>query len=744
MKNIDKENQSNIFRKLDEFDMSIRLSNLLKEQNLLYVGDLAILQRHQLLRFPNIGKTTIKEIDSLLNSLGLYLGMNIPDWPPDAEVDKVLNENINFKIHRPIDTYPEKSKKLTDIKNYNLHKDNRLLFYLSKDLFNSLTRIENVLNKNVCIKDIAEKKIDFDDLKLKKSIGRKSIFLLEHYNNFENLEELILSRPDLSRKNLIEINSEEIEKMILEDIEDLRNNFNKRNKIIFDCQFGYKRDILTLEKTAEEVSKNENIRLTRERIRQIASRIKRQISHKNPRNNFKIKKYLEEKQGEGFHKLFPKLDEVFTDTDLHNSKDIKQDRLTTFLECYCGVKEGSFVTPERELKGNFNPGQLEEIFSEVPSPIEIADFNQDVQEIFGYNLDMASEAIKFMNENNLIKIYKDKVYPIKMTKHNEAAHILLKFPNGLFWKDVYLIMNESFTANSHNLNRPTPGMELNRNESLYLSDKGTYKHIKFLEVKSNADEICKNTLSVLKGKNSKSMKLIHVHNIIKKNNVKPSCNIGYFNLRAIIRDYGSKHGIFFKGRSSVDSVSLEKDFKYLTGKDNIYNIIKNSEKAIHEDDIFRLIKRSKEQNQGMLISMWAEQLLSEEKVMRVGPKLWYETNKGLQMCNISILLENLMKLFDKYEVVSVNYFTKYINQKMNLAFSYYYYDSIFKIFSTKKDLFYSNNYLCKKKIDIGTKIIYQKYFHKDLSLGENVKRVDNLGIAVLKTQFLNSAYYYSK
>ena len=126
--------------------------------------------------------------------------------------------------------------------------------------------------------------------------------------------------------------------MILEDIEDLRNNFNKRNKIIFDCQFGYKRDILTLEKTAEEVSKNENIRLTRERIRQIASRIKRQISHKNPRNNFKIKKYLEEKQGEGFHKLFPKLDEVFTDTDVHNSKDIKQDRLTNFLEFYCNVK----------------------------------------------------------------------------------------------------------------------------------------------------------------------------------------------------------------------------------------------------------------------------------------------------------------------------------------------------------------------------------------------------------------------
>ena len=304
MKNIDKENQSNIFRKLDEFDMSIRLSNLLIEQNLLYVGDLAILERHQLLRFPNIGKTTIKEIDSLLNSLGLYLGMDIPDWPPDAEVDKVLNENINFKIHRPIDTYPEKSKKLTDIKNYNLHKDNRLLSYFSKDAINPLTRIENVLNKNICIKDIAEKKINFDDLKRQKRIGRKSIFLLEHYNNFENLEELLLSRPDLAQDSLIEITSEVIEKMILEDIENLRNNFNNRNKLIFDCQFGYKRNILTLEKTADEVSKTENIRLTRERIRQIISKIKRQISHRNSRNNFKIKQYLEKKQEKDFINYF--------------------------------------------------------------------------------------------------------------------------------------------------------------------------------------------------------------------------------------------------------------------------------------------------------------------------------------------------------------------------------------------------------------------------------------------------------
>ena len=41
-----------------------------------------------------------------------------------------------------------------------------------------------------------------------------------------------------------------------------------------------------------------------------------------------------------------------------------------------------------------------------------------------------------------------------------------------------------------------------------------------MEAKSEAEEICKNSLYILKEKNSKIMKLIHIHNIIKKNNIK--------------------------------------------------------------------------------------------------------------------------------------------------------------------------------------------------------------------------------
>ena len=99
---------------------------------------------------------------------------------------------------------------------------------------------------------MAEKKINLANLKGKKNIGRRSIELLEYYYKIENFEKLISSRSDLGQDILVEVNSMEIEKMILEDIENLRNNYNERYKIVFDCQFGYKRNILSLEKTADE------------------------------------------------------------------------------------------------------------------------------------------------------------------------------------------------------------------------------------------------------------------------------------------------------------------------------------------------------------------------------------------------------------------------------------------------------------------------------------------------------------
>ena len=56
-----------------------------------------------MLRTPNFGRKSLNEIKEVLNTMSLYLGMEIPNWPPDniAELSKKLEEiTINETWHR--------------------------------------------------------------------------------------------------------------------------------------------------------------------------------------------------------------------------------------------------------------------------------------------------------------------------------------------------------------------------------------------------------------------------------------------------------------------------------------------------------------------------------------------------------------------------------------------------------------------------------------------------------------------
>ena len=79
---------------------------------------------------------------------------------------------------------------------------------------------------------------------------------------------------------------------------------------------------------------------------------------------------------------------------------------------------------------------------------------------------------------------------------------------------------------------------------------------------------------------------------------------------------------------------------------------------------------------------------------------------------------------------------------MNLAFSYYYYDSIFKIFAKKKNLYYYYAYIGKNDEKIFNRFLYQKYFEKKLSLKQNIEKIKRNKIAVHENQFVNAQYYY--
>ena len=86
----------NLLKKVDDLELSVRSMNCLKNDNIIYIGDLVQKTEPEMLRTPNFGRKSLNEIKEVLNSMSLYLGMEVPKWPPDniSELSKKLEDNI--------------------------------------------------------------------------------------------------------------------------------------------------------------------------------------------------------------------------------------------------------------------------------------------------------------------------------------------------------------------------------------------------------------------------------------------------------------------------------------------------------------------------------------------------------------------------------------------------------------------------------------------------------------------------
>ena len=93
---VEPEFNKNLLKKVDELELSVRSMNCLKNDNIIYIGDLVQKTEGEMLRTPNFGRKSLNEIKEVLGSMSLYLGMEIPNWPPEniAELSQKLEENI--------------------------------------------------------------------------------------------------------------------------------------------------------------------------------------------------------------------------------------------------------------------------------------------------------------------------------------------------------------------------------------------------------------------------------------------------------------------------------------------------------------------------------------------------------------------------------------------------------------------------------------------------------------------------
>ena len=756
-----------LFIKIDELDLlSVRSLNCLKNENIIYVGDLIQLTENYLLKSNNFGRKSLEELKNILSSMSLYLGMELSNWPPENmsdEIlfmsDEILLKNLKIINNNELDTQIPFSKlKINILKEWFLSVRTvnclkalgiefvgDLIQWTKLDLLHSrnfgrksLIELQKYLEKNSL--DLGSHNLininvwDRERLILKNDINKnesskKLVELTVSSSLFIDFDEFKKEQSSCN-KIIIEkqLSKEELEKIIIKDIKKIIELFKERPKEIFLSRYGYLQKYETLEDLGKK------FKITRERVRQIEGKIDDSIGSIGLVDRGSLLRYFSQYEFVSFHKLFPQLDKDFLSVQNNSNKDISGDRLTTFIENYCGVKSNFFKTPERELV-NFDENKLLEIFQVTRSGVTRENFEEIIKDNFGYNNFVCQSAITFMEKTNLIKIINNNIYPLDLTRSAEVANILLDYPNGLHWKKIIKIGNSSYTKNKWSEDRLMSDHSLDMvvNRNIYLSDRGTHKSLKFFIEINRYEEILDKFIFELKKLNKVTEFMEKVYKLVIQD--EQFIGLNFYDARAVIKIYGQEKGIFHTGRSGTNTIGLIKNISPINLKQKIKNIIYEKGEEIHYQEILSTLTKT---NEDVPINQALDKLVDDLTIFRIDMGTYLKYEDAINLCNIVEIKDYLEELLSNYEFITSGFIREKINDDLGYALSTYYYASLVKIIAKDNGWFCSSNYLSKKqKRTMTTDEYIRSNYEGNLSINENFT-IFSKKIGVSKTYFYNT------
>ena len=599
----------------------------------------------------------------------------------------------------------------------------------SLDEINDLLKKKNYLDKKINNSnwyDIRQK-LDFENKIYPEdngSFSNKHSFKKSLFKDFKYVREIHLNENKITIPN--ESKATEVEKLIIEDIEQIISLLDDRMVTFFKGRYGYNEKC----KTLEELGKL--FQITRERVRQLEKSLNQSLYKLGKIDKKSLINYFKKYEFISFHKLFPKLDKKFTNT-ARGIEEISGDKLTYFIENFCGVDEKFFKTPERVL-WSFDEQKLASIFQVVQSGIDKESFLETIQDSYGYNKFVASSALEFMQNKKLIKIHDNKVYAIKINRSQEVINILLNYPDGLHWKEIAKIANNSFTKNKWNMNRPGGDYSLSpyRNKEIYLSERGTIKLFKFCPAIKDKDAIIEFFINYLNEKNKKEVSLeIAFKELLKYENFK---NLNFYDARAIIKNYGSERGIFHNGRSGTNTISFDKNVKRISLKDKILEIIESSDDEIHYKDIYEKLQKTDED---LPLDVHISDLVNNGSIFKTSPGTFLNINSAIILCDKNEVKDFLNKLLNNYEFITTSFIREQVNESLGYNLSNFYYNSLCRILSKNNSWFCGTNYLSKlKKKESSIETYIKNLINNDLSTNENFEIISKK-IGISKSYFYN-------
>ena len=738
-------------KEIKKEELSQRLINSLTSHGVNTINDLIQYTDKQLMSFQNFGETLLQEVKNFLTYYNLSLGNKLiyDDCLKKGEIieDNKLNSHIPFSKLK-INILKEwflSVRTVNCLKALDIEFIGDLIQWTELDLLHSrnfgrksLIEIQKYLEKNslnLGSYDLININVwDRERLILKNDINKnefskKLAELTVSSSLFIDFDEFKKEQSS-SNKIIIEkqLSKEELEKIIIKEIKKIIELFKERPKEIFLSRYGYLQKYETLEDLGKK------FKITRERVRQIEGKIDDSIGSIGLVDRGSLLRYFSQYEFVSFHKLFPQLDKDFLSVQNNSNKDISGDRLTTFIENYCGVKSNFFKTPERELV-NFDKDKLLKVFEVTSSGVARENFEEIIKDNFGYNNFVCQSAISFMENTYLIKIINNNIYPLKLTRSAEVANILLDYPNGLHWKKIIKIGNSSYTKNKWSEDRLMSDHSLDMvvNRNIYLSDRGTHKSLKFCIEINRYEEILDKFIFELKKLNKVTEFMEKVYQLVVQDEQFKELN--FYDARAIIKIYGQEKGIFHTGRSGTNTIGLIKNISPINLKQKIKNIIYEKGEEIHYQEILSTLTKT---NEDVPINQALDKLVDDLTIFRIDMGTYLKYEDAINLCNIVEIKDYLEELLSNYEFITSGFIREKINDDLGYALSTYYYASLVKIIAKDNGWFCSSNYLSKKqKRTMTTDEYIRSNYEGNLSINENFT-IFSKKIGVSKTYFYNT------
>ena len=82
----------NLFKSVDELELSVRSANCLQNANIRFIGELVQRTESEMLKTKNFGRKSLNEIKDVLNDMGLHLGMSVENLPTRKDLEKLREQ----------------------------------------------------------------------------------------------------------------------------------------------------------------------------------------------------------------------------------------------------------------------------------------------------------------------------------------------------------------------------------------------------------------------------------------------------------------------------------------------------------------------------------------------------------------------------------------------------------------------------------------------------------------------------